>query len=210
MPSPVSSPGFRAMKVAVAAARMVGPRVAPVSASSPLGTSSARIGMPRIVRAPDQRCVVRGERPREADAEQSVDDERSAPSRRNVGHGRAAGTGEGAIGVARVRRQLVGVAAKDGTPRRRTPRAGDGRRRKRRRRCCRVPRERAPTRRVRPPCVGRRRWPPVPHAPSAAAPGRGLHAAQLVGTEDRKKSHAGHYRTTVWGTGSCRQREHSA
>ena len=41
---PVRRPGLRAMNVAVAVARIAGPRATPVSASSPLGISSARIG----------------------------------------------------------------------------------------------------------------------------------------------------------------------
>src|SRR6185295_14521069 len=43
-PSSVSSPGFSAMNVAVAVARIVGACATPVPASSPDGTSSARIG----------------------------------------------------------------------------------------------------------------------------------------------------------------------
>ena len=45
-PSPVRRPGFSAMNVAVRVARTAGAKAAPVSASSPLGTSSARIGAP--------------------------------------------------------------------------------------------------------------------------------------------------------------------
>ena len=101
------------MNVAVAVARTVGPRAAPVSASSPLGTSRARIGTPEPLALLDQRRVVRGKRSRESDAEQSVDDERSAPSGRNVGGRRSTRGNEGTIGVARVRRKLAAVAAKD-------------------------------------------------------------------------------------------------
>jgi len=61
----------------------------------------------------DQRRVVRRKRPREADAEQTVDDQRSAPSGRNVDHGHPARTDEGAMRVARVHRQMHAVAAKD-------------------------------------------------------------------------------------------------
>jgi hypothetical protein len=43
---PVSNPGFSAMNVAVAVARMALPMATPRSASRPLGTSSASIGLP--------------------------------------------------------------------------------------------------------------------------------------------------------------------
>ncbi len=60
----------------------------------------------------DQRGVVRGQRPRESDAEQSVDDQRTAPSGRNVGDGRAARVPEGGVRCRSVGGQSVGVAAK--------------------------------------------------------------------------------------------------
>ena len=46
-PSPVRRPGFSAMNVAVAVARITGSWSAPVSASSPVGTSSASTGAPQ-------------------------------------------------------------------------------------------------------------------------------------------------------------------
>ncbi len=67
----------------------------------------------RAIRALDQRGVFRGERSREADAEQPIDDQRSAPSGGNVGHGRSTRDYKGAMGVARVGWQPRGFAAKD-------------------------------------------------------------------------------------------------
>ncbi len=111
-PSPVSSPGFSAMNVAVAAARIVGFIATPVSASRPLGTSSARTGTAVALVWFDQRRVIGGQRALEADPEESIDDERASPIGRNVGERRAAGGDEGAMRDRGVSRQVLRVGAK--------------------------------------------------------------------------------------------------
>ena len=80
-PSAVSSPGLSAMNVAVALARSSARCATPVSASRPLGTSSARIGAPLAFAQSTQFAWACSQRTRQPDAEQAVDDECRPPGR---------------------------------------------------------------------------------------------------------------------------------
>ena len=112
-PSPVSRPGFQAMNVAVAVARIASPCARPVSASSPLGRSSASTGAaPALAKAICRRVGGAGG-PGEADAEQPVDDELAAPAGRDRRDGRAAAGAPGRQRRSGVGGQAGGVAGED-------------------------------------------------------------------------------------------------
>ena len=92
-PSPTTRPAFTAPKVTVCWAGNASPGTAPVSASTPLGTSTATIS-PGPVAARCTRAGRRGAQPaRAADAHDAVEDEVGAiqPGRVGVAAGRFGG-----------------------------------------------------------------------------------------------------------------------
>ena len=194
-PSPVSKPGFSAMNVAVAAARIAGRARLPVSASRPRGHVEGedrrrqRIGRSR----PSPRSRRGSGRARPMPNSPSTT---SAP-RQPAGMSAivSARGDEGAIRGRRVGGQPRRIAAKHHGHVEESRRAAAARRRTRRRRCCRAPRAPERTRRARRPwpCDVRRRPPGALHQRRASC--RRLDGAQLVRAVDRAAARA---------TGPCR------
>ena len=101
------------MKVAVAAARMVGAERNAGVAVEPAGDVEREYRSARRVGAFDERRIGVGERAGEADPEQAIDDQRPVPQGREIRHRSAAGLDEEAMRVGRVRGKARRVGAKD-------------------------------------------------------------------------------------------------